>query len=82
MVGHRIECGARAAGVGQLGRYEFWPAPSIAWMALGGDVTYGVLPPHEVGDREEHIPSHDPSIEETMGQDREEAHIISVRIEV
>lgn len=54
--------------------------PSIAWVALGGDIAYGVLPLHEVGDREEHIPSYDSSIEETMGQAREEAHIISVRI--
>jgi len=56
MVGHRIECRARAAGVGLLGGHIFRPIPSIAWVAFRGDMTDATVPPHEIGERKENIP--------------------------
>jgi hypothetical protein len=48
MIGHCIECGARAAGVALLGRSKLGPAPSIAGVALGRDMPDFALPPHEI----------------------------------
>lgn len=56
MVGHRIECRARATGVGPLGRTILGPVPSIAWVTLGGDMSDATVPPDEIGEREEDIP--------------------------
>jgi hypothetical protein len=67
VIGHRIKCGTRAARVALLGSPKFGPVPSIAWMALWRDMPNATLPPHEIEKCKEHIPRHDPEIEEKVG---------------
>jgi len=74
VIGHRIECGARAAGVALLGRSKLGPVPPMAWVAGGGNMPDVALPLHEIEECEEHVPRHNPGIKDEDGYTGEEAH--------
>ena len=67
MIGHRIERGARAAGVARLGRPILRPVTPVARVALGSDTADGALPPQEIKKGEEHVPGHDRGIINKVG---------------
>jgi hypothetical protein len=51
--------------------------PSVAWVALGSDITNATLLPHEIEKREDDIPRHDSGIIKKVGNIRGETHFTS-----
>ena len=72
MIGHRVECGARAAAVAGLWGYVLWPGAALSWLSLGCHPADSALEGERVDEGEGNVPEEQANSERAFEEPRED----------
>ena len=72
MIGHRVECGARAAAVVGLWGYVLWPGATLSWLSLGCHPADSALEGKRVDKGEGNVPEEQANGERAFEEPRED----------
>jgi hypothetical protein len=72
VIGHRVQCRARAAAVTGLWGYILWPAAPFSWLSLGRHTADPALEGYRIDESEGNIPEEQVDAEEGLKNSRDD----------